>query len=187
MGSSSGLITIVLMILLVCNCAAACSILSIVCGLFCLLVRVCPSYCQLSWSFLLSPSQQFQSVKNRLAVSCSDSTINFLTSVSDPVFFCLFHFSSDYLIDCSCALPQVLFLRLLLLSHRFRISFVIQGFFFFLALPSTAGAVSTSAPWTFSVRLSMFSSNGLSAANLPPIVSSNWSGLLLPGLSACQG
>ena len=51
-------------------------------------------------------SQQFQSVKSRLAVSCSDSTLNFLTSVIYPVFFCLFlfHFSSDCLIDFAVVL-----------------------------------------------------------------------------------
>ena len=55
-------------------------------------------------------------------------------------------------------------------------SLLTQGFFFFLALPSTSDAESMSAAWMFYVILSfvhMFSSNRLSAANLPPIVTSN--------------
>ena len=32
--------------------------------------------------------------RRRLAVPCSDSTINFFTSITDSVCFCLFHFSS---------------------------------------------------------------------------------------------
>ena len=74
-------------------------ILSTVCGLLCLLLEFARRIFNYVRLRLLSLNQQFQSVESRLAVSCSDSTINFLTSVSDPVFFCLFRSSSDYLID----------------------------------------------------------------------------------------
>ena len=73
----------------------------------------------------------------------------------------LLHFSSDFwltsLYFCIATGPSFLiFLMLLLLSHRSRISQYIHGFSFFRALPSTSDAVSMSAPWMFSVRLSVF-------------------------------
>ena len=86
---SSGPITIVVMTMLICSCTASCSIPSVVCGW----LSLCNNLC------LLWLSQLFQSVESRPTVLCSDSRINFLTSVCDPVFFCLLHSSSDLLID----------------------------------------------------------------------------------------
>ena len=103
----------------------------------------------------------------------------FLTSVAHPVLFCHVHFFySDCLIDLAVALYCH---RAYLYSGRDAPSsdtYIenVVGHTVFRLLPgwpSTSDAVSTSATWMFSVRLSMFSTDRLSAANLPPTVASN--------------
>ena len=81
-----------------------------------------------------------------------------------------FSFSSDCLIDLTevlhCHGPSsLIFLRLLLLSHKSRMSLVIKGLLFFLALLSTSDAVSTS-------EIVYVFFHGLCATNVPQIVAS---------------
>ena len=160
---------------LVFNCTARCSIPSIVCGLLYLLLSVYPSHFRLSSSvFVVAESAISDCWKLPWCFLFwfhigNDLRSSFLLPVS-----CLFWLLGWR--NSSCALRQgFLFLGLLLLSHRSATWLVIRGFFF-LALPSTSDAVSRSgAPCVFFLRLSMFYSSRLSAANLPPIVASNWS------------